>query len=86
MRSDRQRIKSGGKQFDAGRRHYHHQQEEVNIQWDEFLGDKIKSPLRLKIERVLQVLITVIIGCLLLLVIVVVLFFLMGKVLPFVGK
>jgi hypothetical protein len=86
MKPERPRIISGGKRFDAGRRHYQHQQEEVNNSWDDFLGEKIKSPLRRKIDRVFQVSITVIVGCLLLFGILVVLFFMMGKVLPFVGK
>lgn len=77
---------SGTKRFDAGRRHYHQTQQADNEQWDEFLGEKIKSPFRRKLDQMFVVIGTLVTGCLLLAGILAVLYFVMGKILPILGK
>lgn len=86
MKPERPRMMTGTKRFDAGRRHYHQSQQAEDEQWDDFLGEKIKSPLRRKLDQMIQAIGTLIAGCLLLMGILWVLYFVMSKILPMFGK
>lgn len=86
MKPERSRMMTGTKRFGAGRRHYHQSQQADDDQWDDFLGEKIKGPLRRKFDQMMHVVGTLVAGCLLLVGILWVLFFVMGKILPMIGK
>jgi len=79
-------MMTGTKRFDAGRRHYHQSQQAEDEQWDDFLGEKIKGPLRRKLDQMIQMIGTLVAGCLLLVGILWVLYFVLGKILPILGK
>lgn len=74
-------MMTGTKRFDAGRRHYHRSQKAEDEQWDDFLGEKVKGPLRQKFDQILQIIGTLVAGCVLLVGILYVLYFVMGKIL-----
>lgn len=86
MKPERTRLEPGVKRFDAGRRHYHQSQSPDEVQWDEFLGEKIKSPVHRKFGQVMHAIGTLLAGCLLLGGILYVLYFVLGKILPIIGK
>lgn len=76
----------GSRSYRAGVRHYHRPNENANSDWDEWIGDRVKSPFRAKIENFLVILGTLVFGLAAFAGIMYVIFFAMGKVLPMVGK
>ena len=68
-------------------RHYHQSSRVTDhSNWDEWVGDKIKSPLREKFDKVILTLGTMAVGLILLGAIFLVIFMVMKKFLPMFGK
>jgi hypothetical protein len=72
--------------YRAGVRHYHRPNEKDNGDWDEWIGDRLKSPLRAKAESFFVLLGSLVFGAIAFGGILYVIFFAMGKVLPMIGK
>lgn len=77
---------NGDRSYDAGVRHYHRPNEKIDENWDDWIGDRMKSPWRGKFEQVLVMFGTLIFGCIVLGAILSIIYFAMGKVLPILGK
>lgn len=86
MKSRHKFASEGSRTYRAGVRHYHRPNEQADREWDEWIGDRVKSPLRAKIESFFVILGTLAFGAIAFIGIMYVIFFAMGKVLPMVGK
>lgn len=52
----------GNRTYRAGVRHYHRPNENANSDWDEWIGDRVKSPFRTKLESFSAILGTLVFG------------------------
>ena len=67
-------------------RHYHQSNRTEEVSWDEWSGDKVKGPLRRKLEQVLLNFSTLIVGIMLVGGAFFVVYMIMKKILPMVSK
>jgi hypothetical protein len=72
--------------YRAGVRHYHRPNEKGQGDWDEWIGDRLRSPWRAKVESFFVLLGTLVFGAVIFGGILYVIFFAWGKVLPMIGK
>ena len=73
--------------FEGKMRHYHQSSRVTDhSDWDEWVGDEIKSPWRQKMDNVILRLGTIAVGLLLLGGVVLVIFMVLKKILPIFGK
>lgn len=76
----------GNSRFQSKVRHYHQSNKTEEVTWDDWIGDKVKSPGQLKFERVLVGIGTVIVGFMLLSGVVGVIYIGLKKILPIFVK
>lgn len=77
---------SGNNRFQSKVRHYHQSNKTEEITWDDWIGDKVKSPGQQKFEKILVGVGTVIVGMILLSGAIGVIYFGLKKILPMFGK
>ena len=86
MKHERRSYASNSSRFDASLRHYHKPARGHDSDWDDWIGDKAKGPLRARLDRALHAGIKLSSWCLATAALLFVMYFFWSKILPMLGK
>jgi hypothetical protein len=86
MSSQKTEPMSGNNRFQSKMRHYHQSNKNDEVTWDDWIGDKVKSPARQKFDKIFVGVGTVVVGLCLLGGVVGVIYVVLKNILPIFVK